>query len=122
MSLERLEVGELPGGDLNEVQHEACDPRELRAIEELPGGGLNEVPREARVPRELRAVHCAQQVLVTPKDSSCPRGDISTRVPTSTCQYPSHNPLLPGEHRDGARRAAEDCQGRHDGELRDVGD
>ena len=92
--MERLEVGELPGGDLNEVKHEARDPRELRAIEELPGGGLNEVPREARVPRELRTVHCAQQVLVSPKDS--------TRVPTSTCQYPSHNPLLPVEHRDGA--------------------
>jgi hypothetical protein len=42
---------------------------------------------------------------------------ICTRVPTSTCQHPSHNPLLPGEDCDGARRAAEDCQGRRDGHL-----
>ena len=41
----------------------------------LPGGGLNEVLREARVDRELCAVHCTQQVLVCPKDSSCARGD-----------------------------------------------
>ena len=34
--MESLEVGELPGGDLNEVQREAHDLRELRIV----GGGL----------------------------------------------------------------------------------
>ena len=89
-------------GGLNEVRREAHVPRELRAIEEETGGGLNKVLREACDHRELRAVHSAQQVLVCPKDSSVARGVIITRVPTSTCQYPSHNPLLPGEHRDGS--------------------
>jgi hypothetical protein len=54
LTLIRLEV---PGGGLNEVPREACDPRELCTVGELPGGG----------PRELRAVHRAQQVLVCPK-------------------------------------------------------
>ena len=61
-------------GGLNEVRREAYVPRELRAIEEKTGGGLNEVLREARVHRELRAVHCTQQVLVCPKDSSVAQG------------------------------------------------
>ena len=61
-------------GGLNEVWREAHDPRELRATEEETGGGLNEVLREARVHRELRAVHCIQQVLVCPKDSSVAQG------------------------------------------------
>ena len=43
LTLVRLEVGELPKGGLNEVPHEARDPRELSAVE----GGLNEVPLEA---------------------------------------------------------------------------
>ena len=73
-------MGKFPGG-------------ELHAIEEEPGGGLDEVLREAIDHRELRAVHCEQQVLVRPKDSSVARGVKITRVPTSTCQYPSHNPL-----------------------------
>ena len=35
-----------------------------------------------------------EQALVNAqKDSSVARGDNCTRVPTSTCQYPSHNPL-----------------------------
>ena len=71
-------------GGLNEVRREAHVPRELRAIEEETGGGLNEVLREARDHRELHAVHCEQQALVSPKDSSCARGDLITRVPTST--------------------------------------
>ena len=87
------------GGDLNEVQQEAHDPRELQTVE----GDLNEVWREAHNPRELRAVHYAQQVLVRLKDSSVARGVKITRVPTSTCQYPSHTPQ-PGEDHRGAGR------------------
>ena len=31
-----------------------------------------------------------------------------------------HNTLFLGEDRDGARRAVDDCQGRREGDLRDV--
>ena len=82
MSLERLKVGELLGGDLNEVQQEAHDPRELQTVE----GDLNEVWREAHNPRELRAVRCAEQSPGSPKKIAALLGELN---------YPSTHKYLP---------------------------
>ena len=60
------------GGDLNEVQREAHDPRELQTVE----GDLNEVWREAHNPRELRAVRCAEQSPGSPKKIAALLGEL----------------------------------------------
>jgi hypothetical protein len=90
---------------------------ELLKVGELLGGDLNEVWREAHNPRELRAVHCAEQSPGSPKKIAALLGELKLpEYPQVPANIPATHPQ-PGEDHRGVGCEVKDRGGRLPADL-----